>query len=111
MPITPPDIVAGTWVARFRSIHDERPKLGLVRDAYDGNLNITCYSPDGRSLGQLLVVSSGLGEDSPLAWEPIDRPDFQRLALLFSYGTCLVRRRSSGARPSNVLIQGSRRAP
>ncbi|MFY2597517.1 hypothetical protein ACOTHJ_14865 [Achromobacter xylosoxidans] len=112
MPASPfADVVAGSWVARFRSLHDERPELGQVRDAYDGNLNIERFAPDGRCLGRHLALAAGAGSDSAQEWEPIDPPDFQSLALVFAYGKLLTRRRNSRTQASLALIRSNCHRP
>lgn len=85
-------ISVGSWVARFHSQIDERPQLGLVRDAYDGNLSLDLHSSDGRCLGRHLAPASG--PDSARNWEPIDPPDFQQLSAVFAYGKFIKRRRT-----------------
>lgn len=98
------DIVVGAWVARFEPPNEDRPELAVVRDVYDGNLNLEMYSSDGRPLGRKLVLMSGPRPASQ--WEPIEPPDFQQLAAVFSYGKFIRRRRLvRGSAPLNLLRQ------
>lgn len=81
----------GTWVARLRSVGDEHPDIGLVRDVYDGKLSIELFHANGLSLGKTTRTVL-----SPDGWRPIDEPDFQSLSASFSYGA-LIRYRPVAA--------------
>ena len=99
-------IPVGSWVARFHTYNDERPEIGLVRDAWDGNLSLEIYSSYGRPVGRLLAQATGT--KCANEWEPIDPPDFARLSAVFSYGKFVMRRKSERVRPPLALLQSAR---
>ena len=100
------DMPQGAWVVQF-DCSDVRPRIGLVRDAYefDGEwlLDIVLYAHDGTRIGRESPACGGPKGFEPACaasrWEPIDKPDFDRLSKTSFWGRSLRRLREPGDAP------------